>query len=153
MTDAATIVREVAADYYFSLPHSTRSGAAVFVDEMLQLLHMSGVVPRAREAAAACEADYPVVNPHPFQEILRAAFIDGYRRTVRPHPRLADQAAAFADTIIARFSPEYVEPALQRAARLAAASEHLMQVQQARWREEEIARNRPRPKRVKLYPC
>jgi len=96
MTDAATIVREVAADYYFSLPHSTRSGAAVFVDEMLQLLHMSGVVPRARETAAACEADYPVVNPHPFQEILRAAFIDGYRRTVRPHPRLADQAAAFA---------------------------------------------------------
>ena len=83
---------------------------------MLQLLHMSGVVPRAREAAAACEADYPVVNPHPFQENLRAAFIDGYTRTVRPHPRLADQAAAFADTIIAQFSPEYVEPALQRAA-------------------------------------
>ena len=38
MSDAATIVREVAADYYFSLPHSTRSGAAVLVDDMLQLL-------------------------------------------------------------------------------------------------------------------
>ena len=45
MTDLVDdVVREVAADYYFSLPHSTRSGAAVFVDEMLQLLRFPGLL-------------------------------------------------------------------------------------------------------------
>jgi hypothetical protein len=151
MTDLVDdVVREVSADYYFSLPGSTGSGAAVLVDEMLQLLHSPGLLARARDASV-CEVDYPVVNPDSFQDSLRAAIIDRYRRVVRPHPRLEDQAAAFADTIIAQFRPGYVEAALRRAARYAAASEHHMQVEQARWREEEIARNRRKPPRRKLY--
>jgi len=69
-------------------------------------------------------------------------------RVVRPHPRLEDQAAAFADTIIAQFRPDYVAAALRHAARFATASEHHMQVEQARWREAEIARNRRKPPRL-----
>jgi hypothetical protein len=150
MTD--DVVREVSADYYFSLPHSTRSGAAVFVDEMLKLLTPE-LVARAREAAGACEADYPVLSPTVLQERLLAAIVDRYRRIVRPHPRLADQAAAFAETIIAAFGPEAEAAALRYARRMASASEHLAQVEYARAREEEIARNRRKPPRRPLYPC
>ena len=153
MSDLETVAREVAADYYFDLPHSTHSGAAVFLQEILQVLHMPGLGARAREAAAACEVDYPVLNPNLFQQNLRAAIIDRYRRVARPHPRLADQAAAFADTIIAEYTSAVIEAALARAARLAAASEHLMRIEQARWREDEIARNRRRPRKKALYPC
>jgi hypothetical protein len=153
MSDLETVVRQVAGDYYFSLPHSTRSGARVFVDDMLELLRTPGLGSRVREAAAACEAEYPIINPNPFQENLRAAIFDCYMRSARPHPRRQDMAAAAADTIVAEFTTDRVEAAQQRAARHAAASEHLWEIEQARWREAEIARNRPRPKRVKLYPC
>jgi hypothetical protein len=152
MSDLETVVREVAADYYFSLPHSTRSGAAVFIDAMLQLLQMPGLGARAREAAGAREADDPVLNPTPLQESLRAAIVDRYMRVAHPHPRLEDKAAAFADTIVGQFAPQHVEPALRRAERHAAASQHLWEVEQARERELEIARNRPRPRRRPLYP-
>lgn len=151
--DVVTVVREVAADYYFSLPNSTRSGARDFVDDMLELLRTPGLGSRVREAAAACEAAYPIINPNPFQENLRPAIFDCYTRSARPHPRREDMAAAGADTIVAEFTTDRVEAALQRAARHAAASEYLWEIEQARWREEEIARNRRRPKRVKLYPC
>jgi hypothetical protein len=152
MSDLVDIVREVAADYYLSLPHSTRSGAAVFVDEMLKLL-MPELVTRARSAAGACEPDCVVENPTVLQEDLRSAIVDRYTRTARPHPRLADQAAAFAETIIVAFGPAQESSALGYARRMAAASEHLMRVEQARWREEEIARNRRKPPRRKLYDC
>ena len=92
--DLETVVREVAGDYYFSLPHSTRSGARVFVDDMLELLRTPGLGSRVREAAAACEADYPIINPNPFQENLRPAIFDCYTRSARPHPRREDMAAA-----------------------------------------------------------
>jgi hypothetical protein len=46
-----------------------------------------------------------------------------------------------------------IDWALQHAERLAAASDHLMEVEQARWREQEIARNRHKPPRKKLYDC
>ena len=151
--DLETVVRKVAADYYFSLPNSTRSGARVFVDDMLELLRTPGLGSRVREAAAACEADYPIINPNPFQENLRPAIFDCYTRSARPHPRREDMAAAGADTIVAEFTTDRVEAALQRAARHAAASAHLWEVERAREREAEIARNRPRPKRAKLYPC
>jgi hypothetical protein len=97
------------------------------------------------------EVDYPVETPDLFQESLRAAIVDRYHRVARPHPRLEDQAAAFANTIIAQFRPGYVEAALRRTARFAAASKHHMQLEQARRREEEIARNRRKPPRRKLY--
>jgi hypothetical protein len=61
-------------------------------------------------------------------------------------------AAAYADTIIAEFTPWRVEAALQHAARMAAASEHLWEIEQARWREAEIARNRRKLPRKPLYP-
>ena len=141
-------MREVAGDYYFSLPNSTRSGARVFVDDMLELLRTPGLGSRVREAAAACEAAYPIINPNPFQENLRPAIFDCYIRSARPHPRREDMAAAAADTIVAEFTTDRVEAALH-----AAVSEHLWEIEQARWREEEIARNRRRPKRAKLYPC
>jgi hypothetical protein len=128
-------MREVAPDYYFLQPGSTRSGVRAFVDDMFDILHTPGLVPRAREAAQACEAE-PVTNPNAFQEKLRAAVFDLYRRTVRPHPRVEDMAAAFADTIVAPFTPERIETALRRAERLAAASEHLWEVERAREREE-----------------
>ena len=83
--DLETVVREVAGDYYFSLPNSTRSGARVFVDDMLELLRTPGLGSRVREAAGACEADYPIINPNPFQENLRPA--NCYIRSARPHPR------------------------------------------------------------------
>jgi len=151
MSDLETVVREVAPDYYYSVPNSTRSGVRVFLDDMLELLHTPGLVARAREAAGVCEADYPVLNPTALQESLRAAIIDRYIRTVRQHPRLEDQAAAFADTIIAAYTPDRIEAALQRAARMSAASEHLIEIEQARWREMEIARNRRKPPRKAIY--
>jgi hypothetical protein len=152
MSDLETVMREVAPDYYFLQPGSTRSGVRAFVDDMFDFLQTPGLVPRAREAAQVCEAE-PVRNPNVFQEILRAAVFDFYRRSVRPHPRLDDMAAAFADTIIAPFTLDRIETALRRAERLSAVSEHLWEVERAREREAEIARNRRRPPRKPLYPC
>jgi hypothetical protein len=151
MSDLLEVVRLVALDHYLEQPGATRTGAAVFVDEMLKLLTPE-LVGRARSAAGACEADYVESDPTPLQVRLRAAIIDRYRRTVRPHPRLEDQAAAFADTIISNFGPAAEKVALDHAGRLAAATEHLMQAEYAREREKEIARNRPRPPRRPLYP-
>jgi hypothetical protein len=145
------IVREVAAHFYFEQPFSTRSGARVFVDGVLTIVRSPGLLARAREAAAVCEADYPVSNPNPFQENLRAAIFDRYMRSARPHPRREDMGAAYADTIAAEFATDRIEAALRRAAQHAAASEHLMRVEQARRREEEIARNRREPLRKLPY--
>jgi hypothetical protein len=150
--DLLSIVRLAAVDLYFEFPNTTRAGAVVFADEMLKLL-TPGLVARAREAAAACEADYPVLNPTPFQESLRRGIIDAYCRTVRAHPRLDDQAAAFAETIIEPFGREAEAAALRYANRMGTASEHLAQVEHARAREEEIRRNRRKPPRRPLYPC
>jgi len=125
MSELETVVREVVPDYYYSLPHSTRSGCRVFVDDLLEILHTPGLGARAREAAAACDPAYPVLNPTPLQENLRSAIIDRYLRANWKHPRLEDMAAAYADTVVAEFTPWRVEAALQHAARMAAASEHL----------------------------
>ena len=92
MSELETVMHEVAPDYYFMQPGSTRSGVRVFVEDMFNILYTPGLVPRAREAAQICEAE-PVINPNAFQERLRAAVFDLYRRTVRPHPRLDDMAA------------------------------------------------------------
>jgi hypothetical protein len=151
MSELEPVMHDVAPVYYFMQPGSTRSGVRVFVEDMFNILYTPGLVPRAREAAQICEAQ-PVINPNAFQERLRAAVFDLYRRTVRAHPRLDDMAAAFAETIIEPFTSWRIETALQRAERLAAASEHLWEVERAREREAEIARNRRRPRRKPLYP-
>jgi hypothetical protein len=151
MSDLLEVVRLVVVDHYLELPGATRNGATVFVEEMLKLLTPE-LVGRARSAAGACEADYVENDPTPLQVRLRAAIIDRYRRTVRPHPRIDDQAAAFADTIILNFGPMAEKVALDHAERLAAASEWMMRAEEAREREREIARNRPRPRRRPLYP-
>jgi hypothetical protein len=83
----------------------------------------------------------PSVTPHVVSNISH----------VRPHPRREDMAAAAADTIVAEFTTDRVEAALQRAARHAAASEHLWEVERAREREAEIARNRRKPPRKLPY--
>jgi hypothetical protein len=59
--------------------------------------------------------------------------------------------AAYADTIAAEFTTDRIEAALRHAARHAAASEHLWEVERAREREAEIARNRRRPLRKLPY--
>lgn len=151
MSGLESTVREVTGDYYFSLPHSTRSGGRVFVDDMVQLLQTPGLGSRSTEAAAACEAAYPVVNPNPVQENLRAAIIDAYMRSAKPHQHLEDMALAYADTIVAEFTTDRIEAALRHAARMAAASEHLWEVERAREREAEIARNRRKSRRKLPY--
>jgi hypothetical protein len=129
MSDLETVMQEVAPDYYFLQPGSTRSGVGAFVDDMFDILHTPGLVPRAREAAQICEA-VPVTNPNAFQEKLRAAVFDLYRRTVRPHPRIEDMAAAFADTLVAPFTSERIETRLIAACQDASA---IAQLNQTAW--------------------
>jgi hypothetical protein len=69
----------------------------------------------------------------------------------KPHPRLEDMALAYADTIVAEFTTDRIEAALRHAARTAAVSEHLWEVERAREREAEIARNRRKSRRKLPY--
>jgi hypothetical protein len=151
MTDLVEVVASVAGDHYFSLPLSTssRREGDLFVGEMVGVLHKPGLLARVREAARDCEAD-PVLDPSTLQQNLRAALIDRFMAISRPHPRLADQAAAFADTIIAEYGLAVETAALKRARQLATAPS--LEIERAREREAEIARNRPRPARRPLYP-
>jgi hypothetical protein len=153
MSDPEPIVCQIAADFYFSQPNSSRSGAKVFVADMLQLLRTPGLGARVKEATAACEADYPVLEPNLLQENLFAALFDDTMRSARPHPRLEDMAAARADTIVAEFTTERIDAALRHTTQYARISEHHWEVERAREREAEIARNRRRAPRKALYPC
>ena len=87
------------------------------------------------------------------QRRLREALVDFYKQSARPHPRIEDQARAFAETVIAEVGPQVESAALRQVERMQHLSDIEWQYAQAVAREEEIVRNRPRPKRAKLYPC
>ena len=106
----------------------------------------------ARDAASQCSAPW-VENATLLQQRLREALIDFYKQSARSHPRIEDQARAFAETVIAEVGPEVESAALRQVERMQHLSDIEWQYAQAVEREEEIARNRRRPRRKALYPC
>jgi hypothetical protein len=106
----------------------------------------------ARDAASRCSASW-VENASLLQQRLREALFDFYKQSARSHPRIEDQAHAFAEAVIAEVGPTVESDALWQVARLEHLSEVEWQYAQAVEREAEIARNRRRPRRKALYPC
>jgi hypothetical protein len=152
VTIEEVIMAAVVDGYWETSPQPTRQGAGIFVNYVMNHLRGLGVIPRAREAASRCSA-LCVENASLLQKRLREALVDFYKRAARPHPRIEDQARAFAETVIAEFGSMIESAAFRQVARLEHLSEVEWQYAQAVAREEEIARNRRRPPRRPLYPC
>ena len=147
------VIKAVLVNFYWeTVPQPTRQGAGIFVNYLMDHLRGPGVMRNARDAASQCSAP-SVENATLLQRRLREALVDFYKQSARPHPRIEDQARAFAETVIAEVGPEVESAALRQVERLQHLSDIEWQYAQAVAREDEIARNRPRPKRAKLYPC
>ena len=147
------VIKAVVADCYWeTAPQPTRQGAGIFVNYLMDQLRGPGVMRNAREAASQCSAPW-VENATLLQRRLREALVDFYKQSARSHPRIEDQARAFAETVIAEVGPEVESAALVQVERMQHLSEIEWQYAQAVEREAEIARNRPRPRRKALYPC
>jgi hypothetical protein len=147
------VIKAVLVNFYWeTVPQPTRQGAGIFVNYLMDHLRGPGVMRNARDAASQCSAPW-VDNATLLQRRLREALVDFYKQSARSHPRIEDQARAFAETVIAEVGPEVESAALRQVERLQHLSDIEWQYAQAVAREDEIARNRPRPKRAKLYPC
>ena len=147
------VIKAVLVDFYWeTVPQPTRQGAGIFVNYLMDHLRGPGVMRNARDAASQCSAPW-VENATLLQRRLREALVDFYKQSARSHPRIEDQARAFAETVIAEVGPEVESAALVQVERMQHLSEIEWQYAQAVAREEEIARNRPRPRRKALYPC
>jgi hypothetical protein len=147
------VIKAILADHYIAtIPQATRQGLALFVNYLMNHLRGPGVMRNAWDAASQCSAPW-VENATLLQRRLREALVDFYQHSARSHPRIEDQAHAFAETVIAELGPEVEGAALRQVERLQHLSEIEWQYAQAREREEEIARNRRRPRRRALYPC
>jgi hypothetical protein len=153
MNELDSVVRVWAADYYLALPDARRAGAGVFVGDMLELLRQPGVLERAGHAARARKADYVVADPTAAQASLRAVLIDHYQRAGRQHPHLAEEATAFADTIIPLFRHDTVAFAVHHADNRGAAAERLAETELSWWRKAQTVRSQRQPPRRRLYPC
>jgi hypothetical protein len=148
------VIKAVLVDHYIATAPqpATRQGLALFVNYMMDQLRGPGVMRNAADAASQCCAPW-VGDATLLQQRLREALIDFYQHTARSHPRIEDQAHAFAETVIAELGPAVESVALRQVERLQHLSEIEWQYAQAVAREDEIARNRRRPKRRALYPC
>jgi hypothetical protein len=147
------VIKAVLVNFYWeTVPQPTRQGAGIFVNYLMDHLRGPGVMRNARDAAGQCSAPW-VENATLLQRRLREALVDFYKQSARPHPRIEDQARAFAETVIAEVGPEVESAALRQVERMQHLSEIEWQYAQAVEREAEIARNRPRPRRKALYPC
>ena len=147
------VIKAVLVDFYWeTMPQPTRQGAGIFVNYLMDHLRGPGVMRNARDAASQCSAPW-VENATLLQRRLREALVDFYKQSARPHPRIEDQARAFAETVIAEVGPEVESAALVQVERMQHLSEIEWQYAQAVEREAEIARNRRRPRRKALYPC
>jgi hypothetical protein len=147
------VIKAVLVNFYWeTVPQPTRQGAGIFVNYLMDHLRGPGVMRNARDAASQCSAPW-VENATLLQRRLREALVDFYKQSARPHPRIEDQARAFAETVIAEVGPQVESAALRQVERMQHLSDIEWQYAQAVAREEEIARNRPRPRRKVLYPC
>ena len=153
MMSIEEVIKAVLADHYITtIPQATRQGVALFVNYLMNDLRGPGVMRNAREAASQCSAPW-VENATLLQQRLREALINFYEQSARSHPRIEDQARAFAETVIAEVGPEVESAALRQVERMQHLSDIEWQYAQAVEREAEIARNRRRPRRKALYPC
>ena len=82
----------------------TRQGVALFANYLMDHLRGPGVMRNAREAASQCSAPW-VENATLLQRRLREALVDFYKQSARSHPRIEDQASAFAEAVIAEVGP------------------------------------------------
>ena len=147
------VIKAVLVDYCIgTVPQATRQGVALFVNYMMDQLRLAGVMARAWEAAGQCSAPW-VDNATLLQQRLSEALVDFYKQSARSHPRIEDQASAFAETVINELGQSAEAAALTQVERLQHLSEIQWQYAQAVAREDEIARNRPKRRRRALYPC
>jgi hypothetical protein len=100
------IIWAVVVDHYIATAPQppTRQGVALFANYLMDHLRGPGVMRNAREVASQCSAPW-VDNASLLQQRLREALVDFYRHTARPHPRIEDQASAFAEAVIAEVGP------------------------------------------------
>ena len=153
------VIATAARGYYFdtasnpsyALPAPTPAGAEIFTHFMVERVFAPGVMPRALEAARECDMR-PVYNKSVFQQRLADALVDFMPQLWKPHPRNVDRARAGAEVIVAEVGPAVEKQAFEAASRLQHMTELELQEEQARDREDEIARNRPRPRRRPFYP-
>jgi hypothetical protein len=111
------VIKAVLVNFYWeTVPQPTRQGAGIFVNYLMDHLRGPGVMRNARDAASQCSAPW-VENATLLQRRLREALVDFYKQSARPHPRIEDQARAFAETVIAEVGPQVESAALRQVTR------------------------------------
>lgn len=152
------VIATAARGYYFdtasnpsyALPAPTPAGAEIFTHFMVERVFAPGVMPWALEAARKCDVR-SVYNKSLLQQRLADTLVDFMPQLWRPHPRNVDRARAGAEVIVAEVGPAVEKQAFEAASRLQHMTELEMQEEAAQERELEIARNRRKPPRRKLY--
>jgi hypothetical protein len=144
MSDLEDMVAAVAEDHYARFyPLGRRPD--LFIEGARKILHQPGLLADAYAAANNCEG-VAVGQQSEWQRALWQALRGLYLQKSRPHPLQMQKAEAFASTVSAAFT-------------LSAEAENIDAVgamrpdeYEAREREDEIERLRPKPPRRPLYP-
>ena len=125
---------------------------ALFVNYLMNDLRGPGVMRNAREAASQCSAPW-VENATLLQRRLREALVDFYEQSAGRTPRSRTRQAPSRKPS----SPRWARRSKAQRSCRSSGCQHLSEIEwqyaQAVAREEEIARNRRRPRRKALYPC
>jgi hypothetical protein len=142
---------DLSSDPASALPSPTPKGAEIFAQCIHDRVFAPGVIPRAMEAARACDVQR-VHGKSVLQERLADALRDYFSSIATAHPRNHDKASAFAEVIVAEIPPAIEGQAFDTAARRQHMTESELQEEEARERDAEIERNRRRQRRGPLYP-
>jgi hypothetical protein len=134
MSDIEDVIAGAAGDYYYTaVPDPTRGGLAVFVAEMVKLVHRPGLIAPGKRATTAIFD--PIYEPNALQVAIRDALMT-YIAPRRRLPRQDDKARAFAEMVAAVHNEANVQATLRQAARYALFDpDHA-----AAWEREDIER-------------
>ena len=144
------IIVPILGTHYRLMP-APPSGEDTYVEFLLDEWLARGVPARAQYAADTCTSE-PVHQKTPLQQKLYAGIVDFYNHTTDDHPAKERKAKAYAETMVGSLTSWIEQAALEKARRYGSMSEQEQVEEREFEREDEIARNRPRPPKKPLYP-
>jgi hypothetical protein len=147
MSDLEDMVAAVAEDHYARFYPLCRR-PDLFVEGARKILHQPGLLADAYAAANNCEG-VAVGQQSEWQRALWQALRGLYLQKSRPHPLRMQKAEAFASTVSAAFTLSAEAEIIRHIGEVGAMRPDEYE---AREREDEIERLRPKPPRRPLYP-
>ena len=135
--------------------HPTMDGRTAFVSFLIDWLRQPGTMSRAWNAAIECSGPEYELDTH-LQHRVYDLLLEVYPQTGRSHvsKTVAEaRADAFAKPVASELTADIEDAAWLKVKRIQFLSDAEERRQHWRERDAEMARNRPRPPRRKLYPC